>query len=133
MKLFHGQRMLPDLAEVKPLNLLITSQRYIWLSRRSRFLMSTLNMFCEEIPLLSTAMMLSNNIFAKSTLRISYHIQPNYHTYPSKCTVKQFHILQITASVLFVYFFIKAYIVGTHLNCIDLLMVIHGTFSAKLF
>ena len=26
--------------------------------------------------------------------------------------------LQITASVLFVYFFIKAYVVGTHLNCI---------------
>ena len=28
--------------------------------------------------------------------------------------------MQITASVLFVYFFIKAYVVGTHLNCIDL-------------
>ena len=27
-------------------------------------------------------------------------------------------IIQITASVLFVYFFIKAYVVGTHLNCI---------------
>ena len=47
-----------------------------------------------------------------------YHIQPNYHTYPYKCTVKQFHSLQITACVLFVYFYIKTYIVGTHLNCI---------------
>ena len=36
--------------------------------------------------------------------------------------VKQFRSLQITASVLFVYFFIKAYVVGTHLNFIDLLM-----------
>ena len=39
-----------------------------------------------------------------------------------KCTVKQFHSLQITASVLFIYFFIKAYVVGTHLNCINKLM-----------
>ena len=37
-------------------------------------------------------------------------------------TVKQFRNLQITASVLFVYFFIKAYAVDTHLNCIDLSM-----------
>ena len=39
-----------------------------------------------------------------------------------KRTVKKFRSLQITASVLFLYFFIKAYIVGTHLNCIDLSM-----------
>ena len=32
------------------------------------------------------------------------------------------HSLQITASVLFVYFFVKAYVVGTHLNCIHLSM-----------
>ena len=37
-------------------------------------------------------------------------------------TVKQFCSFQITANVLFVYFFIKAYVVGTHLNCIDLSM-----------
>ena len=37
-----------------------------------------------------------------------------------KRTVKQFRTLRITASVLFGYFFIKAYAVGTHLNCIDL-------------
>ena len=37
-------------------------------------------------------------------------------------TVKKFHNLQITASVLFLYFFIKEYVVGTHLNCIDLSM-----------
>ena len=47
---------------------------------------------------------------------------PNYRTYSYKRTVKQFHSLQIIASVLFVYFFIKAYVVGTHLNCIDLSM-----------
>ena len=57
-----------------------------------------------------------------------YRIRPNYHTYPykrtvkHKRTVKQFHSLQITASVIFVYFFTKAYVVGTHLNCIDLSM-----------
>ena len=37
------------------------------------------------------------------------------HT-PYKRTVKQFWSLQITARVLFVYFFIKAYVVGTHLT-----------------
>ena len=52
---------------------------------------------------------------------INYCILPNYCTYSYKRTVKQFHNLQITASVLFVYFFIKAYVVGTHLNCIDLM------------
>ena len=51
-----------------------------------------------------------------------YHIRPNYCIYPYKHTVKQFSSLQITASVLFVYFFIKAYVVGTNLNCINLLM-----------
>ena len=51
----------------------------------------------------------------------TYRIRPNYRTYSYKRTVKQFHSLQIIASVLFVYFFIKAYVVGTHLNCIDLL------------
>ena len=50
---------------------------------------------------------------------MKYHIRPNYHTYSYKRSVKQFHSLQITASVLYVYFFIKAYVVGTHLNCID--------------
>ena len=39
------------------------------------------------------------------------------HTY--KCTVKQLRSLQITASVSFVYFFIKTYVVGTRLNCIN--------------
>ena len=48
-----------------------------------------------------------------------YRIQPNYHTYPYKRTVKQFCSLQNAASVLFVYFFVKAYVVGTCLNCID--------------
>ena len=51
-----------------------------------------------------------------------YRIQSNYRTYPYKCTVKQFRTLRITASVLYGYFFIKAYAVGTHLNCIDLSM-----------
>ena len=49
-------------------------------------------------------------------------IRSTYRTYPYKRTVKQFRSLQITASVLFVYFFVKAYVVGTHLNCIDLSM-----------
>ena len=51
-----------------------------------------------------------------------YRIRPNYCTYSYKRTVKQFHSLQIIASVLFVYFFIKAYVVGTYLNYIDLSM-----------
>ena len=51
-------------------------------------------------------------------MQTTYHIQPNYRTYSYNRTLKQFRNLQITASVLFVYFFIKAYVVGTHLNCI---------------
>ena len=54
-----------------------------------------------------------------STVKHIYRIWPNYCTYPYKRTVKQFHSLQIIASVLFVCFFIKAYFVDTHLNCID--------------
>ena len=50
----------------------------------------------------------------------TFCIQPNYCTHPYKHTVELFRSLQITASVLFVYFFIKAYVVGTNLNCIDL-------------
>ena len=61
-------------------------------------------------------------IFNLSGVMYMYHIRYNCSTYPYKRTVKQFHSLQITASVPFVYFFIKAYAVGTHLNCIDLLM-----------
>ena len=49
-------------------------------------------------------------------------IQPNYQKYPCKRRFKQLLSLQITASVLFVYFFIKTYVVGTHLNCMDLSM-----------
>ena len=59
------------------------------------------------------------NKIIKYTLR--YRIRPNCCTYPYKRTVKQFRSLQITASVIFVYF-IKAYAVGTNLNCIDLSM-----------
>ena len=51
-----------------------------------------------------------------------YYIQSDYHTYPYKPTVMKFRSLQITASALFLYFFIKAYVVGTHLNCINKLM-----------
>ena len=52
----------------------------------------------------------------------SYRIRSNYRTYPYKRTVKKFRSLQITASALFLYFFIKAYVMVTHLNCIDLSM-----------
>ena len=51
-----------------------------------------------------------------------FDLCPNYRTCSYKRTVKQFGILQITANVIFVYFFIKAYVVGTHLNCINLLI-----------
>ena len=42
------------------------------------------------------------------------------HTY--KRAVKQFRGLQTKARVPFVYDYIKAYVVGSHLNCIDLSM-----------
>ena len=48
-----------------------------------------------------------------------YRIRRNYRTYSYKRIVKQFNGFQITTSVLFVYFFIKEYVVGTHLNFID--------------
>ena len=53
---------------------------------------------------------------------VEYRIQSNYRTYPYKGTVKKFHSLQVTTSALFLYFFIQAYVWGTHLNCIDLSM-----------
>ena len=52
----------------------------------------------------------------------NYRIQSNYRTNPYKRSLMKFPSLQITASVLFIYFFIKAYVVGSHLNCIDLSM-----------
>ena len=55
-------------------------------------------------------------------LVFTYRIRSNYRTYPYKRTVKKFHSLQMAVSIPFVYFFIKAYVVGTHLNCIDLSM-----------
>ena len=60
--------------------------------------------------------------FSYFAMKTYYRIRPNYRTYSYKRTVKLFHSLQIIASVLFAYFFIKAYVVGTHLNCIDLSM-----------
>ena len=53
---------------------------------------------------------------------VKYRIRPNYRTYPYKRTVKQFRNLQMTDSVIFVYFFIKAFVViccDTYLNCTD--------------
>ena len=55
--------------------------------------------------------------YKQSNLHHSYPIRSNYRTYPYKRTVKKFRSLQIIASILFVYFFIKAYVVDTHLNC----------------
>ena len=52
----------------------------------------------------------------------TYRIRSDYCTYPYKRRVKKFRSLQIIASVLFLYFFMKAYVVSTHLNCIDLSM-----------
>ena len=52
----------------------------------------------------------------------TYCIWPIYRTYPYKHTVEQFHSLQITASVLLSTILKKTYVVGTHLNCINLLM-----------
>ena len=62
--------------------------------------------------------------YGNNGIKVTYRIRSNYCTHPYKRTVKQFRSLQITTSVLFVYFFtrIKAYAVGTHLNCIDLSM-----------
>ena len=66
--------------------------------------------------------MSTHNIYFSAEIRKIFRIRPNYSTYPYKRTVKQFRCLQITASVFSRYFFIKAYVVGTHLNCIDLSM-----------
>ena len=53
------------------------------------------------------------------TIIANYRIRSNYRTYPYKHTLMKFRSLQITASVHFIYFFIKAYVVGSHLNCIN--------------
>ena len=46
-----------------------------------------------------------------------YRIRSNYRTYPYKRTVKKFRSLQITASVIFLYFFLKAYVVCNSNEC----------------
>ena len=48
----------------------------------------------------------------KGHYKLIYRIRPNYRTYPYKRTVKQCRSRQVKASVVFVYFFIKAYVVG---------------------
>ena len=63
-----------------------------------------------------------NSFSFYSAAHVYYRIRSNYRTNPYKRTVKKFRSLQITASVIFLYFFLKAYVVGTHLNCIDLSM-----------
>ena len=51
---------------------------------------------------------------------IRYCIRPNYRTYPYKPKVDKSIILRLQPVYFFVYFFVKAYVVGTHLNWIDL-------------
>ena len=54
--------------------------------------------------------------------KMKYPIQPNYPTYPYKHTVKQFrYVFRLQPVYFFVYFLIKAYVMGTHLNCINLM------------
>ena len=60
----------------------------------------------------------NQDIFLVLSCAGSYRIRSNYRTYLYKRTLMKFRSL-ITASVLFIYFFIKAYVVGSHLNCID--------------
>ena len=60
-------------------------------------------------------------LYDQSLNLIHYRSQSSFRTYriwSNYRTVKQFHSLH----VLFVYLFIKAYVVSTHLNCINLLM-----------
>ena len=49
--------------------------------------------------------------------RRKYRIRPYYRTYIYKRN--QFRTLQITISVPFIYFFMKAYSVGAHFKCIE--------------
>ena len=65
----------------------------------------------------------ATNIFYADVPRSNvYRFWLHYHTYPYRCTDQKFHNLQITASVQFVYFFINPYVMGTHLNYINLSM-----------
>ena len=52
---------------------------------------------------------------------LTYNIWPNYRTYPYKHTVKWFSCLQIVYIYIRYFFFKKAYVVGTHLNCLNLM------------
>ena len=55
-------------------------------------------------------------------IRASYRIRPNYRTYPVSAQSSKSIILRLQPVYFFVYFFIMAYVVSTHLNCIDLSM-----------
>ena len=96
----------------------VFSLKYYWYRHHSVVLSNTLSQSVTHHLLLLPPFHLHHHSCWKGRHPL-YRIWPNYRTCPYKCTVKQFHCLQITASVLFVYYFIKAYVVGTHLNCID--------------
>ena len=85
--------------------ILMSTHMFSWRSKKNMMCLFISTELCSNVDQLET-----------------YHIQSNYRTYPYKRTVKNFRSLQITASVIFLYFFLKAYVVGTHLNCIDLSM-----------
>ena len=79
------------------------------------------NVSCEDSDRTAWVWIFAGLICLKNSW-CNYRIRPDYRSYPYKGTWKQFCSLQVTASVLFVYFLIKAYVVGTHLNCILLSM-----------
>ena len=49
----------------------------------------------------------------------TYRIRPNYVTGSYKRTVEQFSNLKNYNQITYIYFFIKTYVVDTHLNCLD--------------
>ena len=84
--------------------------------------------FKKKIPILfgwKKCLIWSFEILVQSCLKTPFHllhllyrIWSNYRTYPYKCTVKHCVVFRLQPGV-FICFFIKAYAVGTNLNCLD--------------
>ena len=64
----------------------------------------------------------ADNLVFYISSNIIYRIRSNYRTYPYKPHSRNSVVFRLQPVYFFLYFFIKAYVVGTHLNCIDLSM-----------
>ena len=68
--------------------------------------------------IMSFAFHQKNIQYLTNNFRNEYYIQPYLLTYPVSAQSRNFVILRLQPMFFYLYFFIKAYVVSTRLNCI---------------